>query len=201
MCGKRGESVQAVIRFRFNINKAVGAMAHLISALGPIDKAKLMKLLYIADRNAFLRLGKPITGDRQFAMPYGPVPSMCLDLINANVESADVFRYIHVSDGQVRLQDNAPVPPALDADEISVIDDVISTYGSIPTWPLVRQTHSFPEYQEAYVEDTSTQIPYETILKHHGNEDQYRHNRPVVSAKMAAHIDCPFPRTAADADL
>jgi uncharacterized phage-associated protein len=42
---------------------------------------KLIKLLYLADREALLRWGRPITTDRHVSMPKGPVVSQIYDLI------------------------------------------------------------------------------------------------------------------------
>lgn len=176
-------------------------MAYFLKALAPLDKAKLMKLLYLADRDAFLNIGHPITGDRQFAMRYGPAPCECLDIVNADVDARGIFQYIHVVDDKVSLRADHPGLVALQDDEICILNQVANDYGATPTWTLVRKLHQLPEYREVYVPDTSTQIPYETLLKHYGTEEQFRHGRPVVSTEMAAHIECPFPQSSSDADL
>jgi uncharacterized phage-associated protein len=186
------------IAFSFNLDKAIETLAYLLKRLGKTDKAKLMKLVYLADRAHFIRHGYPITGDRQFAMPLGPVPSSTLDMINGNMMSAHgrVFRHVHVDDSQVELRQE----PAwtLDASERRVLDEVLAQHGKKPTWTLVRETHRLPEYTESYVEGTSKPIPYERIAKHSGNEERFRHGRPVISAETAARINCPFP---SDSDL
>ena len=43
---------------------------------------QLVKLLYFVDREALLRRGAPVTGDRMVSMDHGPVLSTTLDLIN-----------------------------------------------------------------------------------------------------------------------
>ncbi len=71
------------IAFHFNPDKAVQAIGYILSALGgTMEKVKLTKLLYLADRQFFIERGVSITGDRLVAMPYGPVPSGCLDLLS-----------------------------------------------------------------------------------------------------------------------
>jgi uncharacterized phage-associated protein len=187
------------IRFRFNIERAIETLAYLLKRLGKTDKAKLMKLVYLADRAHFIRHGYPITGDSQFAMPLGPVPSGTLDLINGNLPAAHgrVFRHIHVDDSQVELRQE-PSSKLLGAEEHRVLDEVIATYGKKSTWALVRETHALPEYAETYVEGTSKPIPYERIAKHSGNDARFRMNRPVISAETAARVECPFPP---DSDL
>ena len=48
---------------------------------------KLMKLLYLADREAVRNFGLPISGDKMVSMPHGPVLSMTLNLMDGDVES------------------------------------------------------------------------------------------------------------------
>src|SRR5262249_47985983 len=94
------------INFQFDLVKAVQVIAYLASRLGGVEKVKLLKLLYIADREHFLKHGYPITGDRQFAMPWGPVPSACLDALNGQSWPApdDVFEFLHVVDNLVTVK-------------------------------------------------------------------------------------------------
>jgi hypothetical protein len=42
---------------------------------------KLIKLLYLVDREALLRWGRPVTTDRHVSMPKGPAVSQTYDLI------------------------------------------------------------------------------------------------------------------------
>lgn len=43
---------------------------------------KLMKLLYLADRESLARFGSPLSYDRFASLPHGPVLSQTLDYIN-----------------------------------------------------------------------------------------------------------------------
>src|SRR5258706_9893863 len=94
------------IVFQFDLTKALQAIAYLVSHLGEVEKVKLLKLLYIADREHFLRHGYPITGDRPYAMPWGPVPSACLDALNGQSwpHSDDAFEYIQVINNMVTVK-------------------------------------------------------------------------------------------------
>src|SRR5260221_5786815 len=61
------------IKFSFNERKAVQAAGRLVAnAGGEINYLALMKLLYLIDREALIRFGKPITGDKVVAMKHGP---------------------------------------------------------------------------------------------------------------------------------
>lgn len=48
---------------------------------------KLMKLLYLADRESLRLHGLSMTGDCLVSMPHGPVLSMTLNLMDGDVES------------------------------------------------------------------------------------------------------------------
>src|SRR5437762_12295497 len=69
------------MRLQFNERKATQSAARLLELRGGrMSYLKLIKLLYLADRQALLRWGRPITTDRYFAMERGPGLSRVLDL-------------------------------------------------------------------------------------------------------------------------
>ena len=66
----------------FNETKATQAAARLLTLRGGImSYVKLIKLLYLADREALIRWGRPITTDRYVSLDNGPVVSRIYDLI------------------------------------------------------------------------------------------------------------------------
>lgn len=182
------------ITFRFNPEKAIQAITYLLVRLGqPVDKVKLTKLLYLADRQSFIDHGVSITGDRLVAMPYGPVPSACLDLLNGmpNINPDLIYPYIHVEDNQISLRQVAS-PDLLTPEDRNILDDIVKHYGNMPKWQLVKQTHNLPEYTELFVENTSTTIPFEAIAKAGNDERRYRMGRTVMSPQTTAAMLCPF---------
>lgn len=191
------------IRFQFDPQKALAAIVHILSRRGSVEKVKLMKLLYLADKRHFIKTGVPITGDRLVAMRLGPVPSSTLNMVNGlyPIDGGSVYDTLNVVNNDVFLR----TPPgegesALSASERETIDAVLNDHGDTYRWRLVEETHKLPEYIEHYVKDTSTPIPFETIAKHSGNPDRWQFNRPVITTAMAAAIRCPF-KANADADL
>lgn len=72
----------------FNERKVAQMAAFLLGKGGDrMPHLKLMKLLYLSDREAMERYGFPISGDCIVAMPHGPVLSMTLNLMDGDVES------------------------------------------------------------------------------------------------------------------
>src|SRR5438445_7076997 len=69
--------------FRFNIDKTMQAIAALLHFHGTKEMSylRMLKLLYIADRESLKETGRPITGDRIVAMEHGPVLSGVYNLV------------------------------------------------------------------------------------------------------------------------
>jgi uncharacterized phage-associated protein len=187
------------ISFQFDLGKAVQAMAYLVRELTRVDKAKLMKLMYVADRDHFIEHGYPITGDEQVAMKYGPLPSACLDALDGNPRDAKarVFAYLQIEDTTVSLRKD-PGDDRLAESEKAMLQRVAGQHRDKSTWALGRETHAYPEYQHTYREGTSTPIPWEVILRHYGGAAAFSKGRPVVSPEMAAHMTSPFSQPEPD---
>src|SRR5437879_4780475 len=69
--------------FRFNLNKTIQAAAVLLEREPGerMNYMRLLKLLYLADRESLKDRGRPICGSPAFAMERGPVLGTVLDLI------------------------------------------------------------------------------------------------------------------------
>jgi uncharacterized phage-associated protein len=188
-----------LIRFNFDLPKAIQAMAYFILRLGGVEKVKLMKLIYIADKQSFLDDGHPITGDRLCAMRWGPVPSDCLRAVNGELwpKPDEAFEYLHVDDNFVSVKKD-PGMQLVSASERATLDSVFAIHSAKDKWKLVGETHRFPEYVEAYVEGTSKLISYESLLRHSGRADLFLLGRPVVSLDTLAHMVRPFPASETD---
>ena len=71
----------------FNERRVAQMAAYLLDhARTRMKYLKLMKLLYLADRESMKRHGHPISGDRYVSMDHGPVLSNTLNLINGAVK-------------------------------------------------------------------------------------------------------------------
>ena len=133
---------------------AQAAALFLLKAGRSMLHLKLMKLLYIADRECYRRRGSPITGDEMVSMPHGPVLSRTYDLMKGAADSAPGgwTRYVRrVNQYAVTLADGVTGEISLDllsrADHW-VMDDVWERYGHMDQWELRYLTHTFPEWQD-----------------------------------------------------
>jgi len=185
------------IEFLFDLDKATASMAYLLERLGPVEKVKLMKLLYIADRNHFIQHGRPITGSEQVAMDHGPLPSACLEALDKNriPQFVNVDQLTHV----VSLK-SKPDGDILEASERDILDKVISAFGAADKWALKKHTHKFQEFKRVYIYGTSKPISYELLLELYGGDKGNWRGQPVVSETSLKHMVCPFP-VGSDTDL
>jgi uncharacterized phage-associated protein len=77
--------------FRFVVRKTVQAAALLLShePNQTTEYLRLLKLLYIADRESLKETERPIAGDRADSMKLGPVLSQTYDLIKPECTNAE----------------------------------------------------------------------------------------------------------------
>jgi uncharacterized phage-associated protein len=157
------------IKFTFNERKAVQAASRLIQhSGGEMNYLALMKLLYLADREALIRLGRPITGDKVVAMKHGPVLSRVYDLVSRkkqHLPASQWHKFIPRPNAYVCTVKFSDLPEvsALSEAEAAIIDEVFARHRGKSEWELVEFTHSLPEWHDH--KDSSVAIPYEDILR------------------------------------
>ena len=130
---------------------------------------KLIKLLYLIDREALDRWGRPVSTDRYVSMDHGPVLSSVLDLISHGAEpgmKSAWLELISAPDGyDVRLHsDKPPADDELSKAEKELIDEVFARFRMASRWDLVRYLHkTAPEWQAP--QGSSHPISYEGHLQ------------------------------------
>ena len=155
---------------RFNLDKTIQAAAYLIKRQSGCREnyMRLLKLLYLADRQSLKERGVPICGDTPFAMARGPVPSRTLDLIKGKDPQADKWRrFIETEGYDVRLESD-PGNLCLSRAEISILEKTAETFAPFDEWALVRWCHKhIPEYENNWKirgEKKRRRIPLEDVL-------------------------------------
>ncbi len=155
--------------FRFNFEKTLQAAAVLLSLDdNRMDRIRLLKLLYIADRELLAEAGRPLTGAIPVAMKYGPVPSSVYDLIKGVAgRTVEWSRYIESTNYSVALRED-PGRGKLSKREVEKLIEVTERYRSLDDFELSELTHTFDEWDKHYRADTSTPIPWEEVLQPQG---------------------------------
>lgn len=140
------------MRFPFNDRKTAQAAAHLVKlGGGKLNYMKLIKLLYLADREMLVKHGQPITGDQMVSMKHGPVLSQVLDFISHGSEAASSawFEYIGPqSNYEVALVSEAPTDE-LSRFELQLLQQVFQKYGHMEPFALRDLLHQIlPEWRD-----------------------------------------------------
>lgn len=135
--------------FRFDIDKAIQASSVLLKTeqLRRMSRLRLLKLLYIADRELLAKRARPIIGDRPVAMDHGPVLSATYDLIKGEDDRAPTKweRYFK-NDGRDVVWIDEPGIGSLSRREIETLHEVARRYQDRTDWDIAEYTHSFPEW-------------------------------------------------------
>jgi uncharacterized phage-associated protein len=153
--------------FHFGTRKIVEAAAVVLRTerCGRMSYLRLLKLLYIADRESLRETGRPIVGTRAVAMDYGPVLSEVLNLVKGqHLDEAVWAEFIRKDGYAVELQGN-PGVRSLSRYEIDRLVKTAEEYRNTDDWAIVEQTHTFQEWLDNCQRGTSVTIPLEHILE------------------------------------
>jgi uncharacterized phage-associated protein len=141
---------------------------------GRMSYMKLIKLLYLADRAALLKWGRPISFDAYFSLDHGPVLSKTYDLLTEGVPpGAESYWHSYISDPEnyeVSLREaDCPTEELSDA-ERGVLEAVWRRFGGMSRWELRDWMHAnVPEWTDPM--GTAIPIAYRDILVRSGKTE------------------------------
>ena len=147
--------------FPFDIEKAIQAIGVLHSAEDDAKVAyyRLLKFLYISDREYLKETGRPIVGGRDVAMNKGPLSSSVYDLIKGqHQDSCRFFEFFHRQNRLLQVKKD-PGRDDLSKREIRKLVEVSERYRDFDDDDVGALAHQFEEYKACFVRDTSTTIP------------------------------------------
>jgi hypothetical protein len=152
---------------RFNEVKATQLAGKLLQLRGTrqMHYLKLIKLMYLIDREALVRWGWSMTGDRYVSMEHGQVLSGTYDLIR-DEHFGDSYwkRYISPPLGEYEVRLVAePEASELSEAELTLIEEVYNKFGRLNRWRLRDYTHRLPEYRQT--NGPSLDVDYASVLK------------------------------------
>jgi uncharacterized phage-associated protein len=153
--------------FQFNIDKTIQAIATLLHFHGTKEMSylRILKLLYIADRESLKETGRPITGDHVVAMEHGPVLSGVFDLIKGEHRAWKVWSEYLKKNGYRIEMTNDPGNGRLSKYEIGKLRDLAERYADKNEWDMVEIAHTFEEWKRNNPGKSSKPIPLEHILE------------------------------------
>lgn len=185
------------ISFNFESKKLLNAVTYMAYRQVPrLDKMKLAKLLFYADKYHLLKHGRPILGDNYYCMDHGPVPSFSYNeisdafegegalLSNLKITTAEKYPSFELRDG---------VEPDLGVfsdSEVEALDETIRAYGGKTPWELRQLSHTescWKKADEHRAQGSSLEMPYETFFDGADSENMLelvrseQHNRDFAN--------------------
>ncbi len=151
------------LEFRPKIEKILELLVYLAHKKPGVDKYQVVKFFYLADREHLNRYGRPITYESYFALPYGPVASTAMDLVEGE-------RWILKEAGIDMLPFDTEEKPTnkgklvttivgarrdvnfdlFSKSDIRVFDQIIKEYGDYSFEQLYELTHTHLAYKKAW---------------------------------------------------
>jgi uncharacterized phage-associated protein len=161
------------MEFTFNSLKTTQAAGVLLSLEKRVmDRMRLLKLLYIADRELLAARGRTLTGDRAVAMNQGPVLSQTYNLTEGNEDSPEYWdKHIRSVGDQLVLMGD-PGRGELSRREVDKLNELTERFRNITTEGLSALTHEYSEWLKNFVPDRSMPIPWVDVLKDMCDEDR-----------------------------
>jgi uncharacterized phage-associated protein len=134
---------------------------------GFITRKRLLKLLYIADRELIQQTHRPLTGDKPVAMDHGPVLSKTYDLLKGETSGYEFWnRYIQQVAPYTHKLVEDPGIGKLSKLELAKLDEVTQRYWWIDDDELSNLTHEFAEWKRNEpTKGSRNVIPTEHLLE------------------------------------
>lgn len=174
----------------FDTMKVIQAAATLLREhAGRMSRLRLLKLLYIADRESIAETLRPITGDSVVAMDHGPVPCRTSNLINRKDSDSPLWdSYISQEGPQDHRLIRDPGVGKLTRREVDKLRRVSETHREMNDYDIVVEMHGFEEWlRNKPPQGSSKPVLLDDILQAL-NLGQYK-ERIEAEAKAVAALD------------
>jgi len=138
------------VSFTYSTEKIVQAVAVILQTRKDrrMNYFRLLKLLYIADRESLKEAGRPIAGSRPVAMRLGMLDGYVYDLIKKPELDATWSKYIE-KDGWNIVLKTLPGDLELSDREVEKLRSVAKRYRNLKNNDVALKTH-FPEWHKRF---------------------------------------------------
>lgn len=158
------------MNFPVNSRKATNAVSRLIQESGAdVDYLRVIKLVYLADRESILERGTPIVGGHYYSMPKGPV----IGEVMTFTKCRNAPGWDGVIDHLRGHALNLIAEPSFDflaSTELDLLDSVVKKHFNRSTLDLVHWCHKHcKEYESVWF--GRKPIAVESILRAEGKPD------------------------------
>ncbi|MDD9841237.1 MAG: Panacea domain-containing protein, partial [Alphaproteobacteria bacterium] len=130
----------------FDAKKAAHMSAYLLfQAGGAMNHMKLIKLLYLAERENLRRCGWFMSDDFLVSMPHGPVLSNTLYLINRDIDNSETWNQLisEKINHTISLKRDIQLKDLdeLSVSDVEILEDTWQKFGTKTQWELRDYTH------------------------------------------------------------
>jgi len=152
-----------------NIEKLIQACNYLIKKNdNSLNYTKLIKMLYLADKEALKGSLQTISSDVYVSMDNGPVLSRLYDLVrgcHGNKDFQNIWNSRFICDGYNLVAATDRIPQGeLSKFEINILDQIDSQYKNFSVWDMIDHTHkNCPEWKNP--EGSAVPIHPEELLE------------------------------------
>ena len=164
--GQKKRATAMEITFPFDREKAIQTVLWF-SRHRKIDKLKLLKILFFADREHLIQYGRPIVGGKYCAMALGPVHSEVFDLIK-EAEKKKVKEF-SVTDNNIQAKGNAVYDEQhFSESDLDILEKIEQKYGKKDQFALIPITHRLKAWADNAPNPGSKKsnpMPYEDFFK------------------------------------
>jgi uncharacterized phage-associated protein len=154
--------------FNFDFDKTLQATAYILSQSPDhrMKYIKLLKLLYIADRESIAESGMPITGCHPIAMENGPLPEEVYKFVRKNpMVGAEAWAQFISTRNYFTYLDHDPGTGKLSRYEKEKLAEVTRRHERDNEFKMVAIVHELPEWKKNDPGTSSRAIPVQDILE------------------------------------
>lgn len=152
----------------FHLEKSIQATAALLRSAsgGRMSRLRVLKLLYLTEREVLKETGRTITGDRVVAMDHGPVLTGIYNLIKGEHADARRWDLFIEREGEQAVHLKAdPGNGKLSRYELEKLTTVAKEFEALDDWALSEFTHRFREWKKNRPpKGSSKPIPTDDVL-------------------------------------
>lgn len=173
---------------RFHFDKTLQAAAYLLrrERSRQMNYMRLIKILYIAERESLKETGRPIIGGRIVALERGPVLESLLKLIRGeHLDSPKWSEFIHKENYHLEMVKD-PGVGKLSRYVVEKLEEIAQRHENDDEWAMVRVTHSLPEWVKNDPGSSSKVIPLVDVFEAVGLKHQMEAILSDIRADQAA---------------
>lgn len=145
-----------------NLQKIENAILFFIGKNGgTIGRTKLMKLLWLSDRLHLNKYGRLILKDRYYALPYGPVPSLGLDISNKGIRDSICVKGNNITSSKEYCED------FFSKSDLKIMNYVWEKLKNTDSIEASDYSHKYPEWlrYEKELNDKEAPNSYDIVIQ------------------------------------